>query len=192
MPVRAAVFKLDRGWTGVAATPHGIARVFLPSRRKADVEHGLKRCERIDPNDPRLFGAPAMLKAYFSGQETLNELPLDLLGTSSFVRLVLDVTRTIGYGEQQCYSWVASQIGTPGLSRAVGTALGRNPVPVLVPCHRVLTKDGSLGGFSGGRALKAAMLQLEGWAAARSPTLDGPARRQSRSHQALAIYLPDG
>ncbi len=105
-----------------------------------------------------------MLKAYFSGQETLNELPLDLLGTSSFVRLVLDVTRTIGYGEQQCYSWVASQIGTPGLSRAVGTALGRNPVPVLVPCHRVLTKDGSLGGFSGGRALKAAMLQLEGWA----------------------------
>lgn len=149
---------------GVAATPQGIARVFLPSRRKADVEHGLRRCEKVDPNDPRLFGAPAMLKAYFAGQETLDELPLDLLGTSSFVRLVLDVTRTIRYGEQQCYSWVASQIGAPALSRAVGTALGRNPVPVLVPCHRVLTKDGLLGGFSGGKSLKAAMLEVEGWA----------------------------
>ena len=192
MPVRATVFKLDRGWTGVAATPHGIARVFLPSRRKADVEHGLKRCERIDPNDPRLFGAPAMLKAYFSGQETLNELPLDLLGTSSFVRLVLDVTRTIGYGEQQCYSWVASQIGTPGLSRAVGTALrpesrsGSCALPPRAHQGRVA------GWFFRRQGVEGHHAPVGGLGAARSPTLDGPARRQSRSHQALAIYLPDG
>jgi len=74
---------------------------------------------------------------------------------------VWQATRLIPYGETRSYLWVAVQIGKPGAARAVGQALGRNPLPVIVPCHRVIAADGGLGGFTGGLEMKRRLLELE-------------------------------
>jgi len=74
---------------------------------------------------------------------------------------VWQATRLIPYGETRSYLWVAVQIGKPGAARAVGQALGRNPLPVIIPCHRVIASDGGLGGFTGGLVMKRRLLELE-------------------------------
>ena len=81
---------------------------------------------------------------------------------SSFYRNVWNVTRSIPYGEVRSYKWVASKLGNPKYARAVGNALASNPVLIIVPCHRVIKSDGSLGGFSSGLELKKYLLQIEG------------------------------
>ena len=71
------------------------------------------------------------------------------------------MVRTIPYGETRSYGWVASHLGLPKAARAVGQALGRNPLPIIIPCHRVISSDGGLGGFGGGLGLKESLLRLE-------------------------------
>ncbi|MBM3319521.1 MAG: MGMT family protein [Candidatus Eisenbacteria bacterium] len=84
------------------------------------------------------------------------------MGASSFRAAVLDACARIPYGTVRCYKQLAEAVGRPGAMRAVGGALSRNPLPVVVPCHRVIARTGSLGGFSGGVALKKKLLSLEG------------------------------
>ena len=108
-------------------------------------------------------------------------LPLDLSGLSPFSIAVLEACRRIPRGETRSYSWVASQIGKPRAARAVGQALARNPLPIIVPCHRVVRADatlrssslrstsGNLGGFSAGLRLKKALLRIERAASATDP-----------------------
>ena len=86
---------------------------------------------------------------------------LDLSGTTPFQQRIWRVTRLIPYGEIRNYGWVAAQAGNPLASRAAGQALGRNPVPIVVPCHRVIASGGKLGGFSGGLDMKKRLLALE-------------------------------
>ena len=102
------------------------------------------------------------LDAYFAG--TLNRFtaPIDLRGVTDFTRRVLRATRGIPFGRLRSYGEVARRIGSPGASRAVGGALGRNPVPIIVPCHRVIAGGGRIGGFTGGVATKRALLRIEG------------------------------
>lgn len=113
----------------------------------------------------RLDRAAAEVEEYFSGHRRAFDLPLDLSLSAGFRRTVQQYLPRIGYGATLSYREVAEQVGSPRAVRAVGTACATNPLPVVVPCHRVLRSDGSLGGYIGGLDAKTALLDLE--AAAR-------------------------
>ena len=111
--------------------------------------------------EPAAFaGAVAQLDEYFAGGRTRFELPVSLDGTD-FERAVWGQLRGIRYGETTTYGAIAAAIGRPGEAREVGTAVGRTPVPIVVPCHRVVGSDGSLTGYGGGLDRKRALLDLE-------------------------------
>lgn len=102
------------------------------------------------------------MDAYFAGELRGFDLPVDLRLTTGFTRRVLEATAAIPYGEVRTYGQVASEIGSPRSARAVGGALNRNPVAIIVPCHRVVGSSGSLVGFGGGLDRKEQLLKLEG------------------------------
>ncbi len=103
------------------------------------------------------------LQSYFRGSRFPFNVPCDLQGRGgSFQEEVWEALRKIPYGEVRTYGDLASRIGRPGAARAVGGAVGRNPIPIIVPCHRVVGADGSLTGFSSGLRLKAILLEHEG------------------------------
>ncbi|MFH1314635.1 MAG: methylated-DNA--[protein]-cysteine S-methyltransferase [Candidatus Eisenbacteria bacterium] len=98
---------------------------------------------------------------FLEGKQKKPSVKLDLTGTTVFARKVWRATRKIPYGEVRTYAWVAEKLGYPNSARAVGGALGSNPVPIFIPCHRVIACDGHLGGFSGGVTIKKLLLALE-------------------------------
>jgi len=100
-------------------------------------------------------------KAYFAGQRVDFPDELDLSSATDFQRQVWRLTRLIPYGETRSYGWVAKRLGKNGAAQAVGQALARNPLPVIIPCHRVVAGDGGLGGYSGGAGVKKSLLRLE-------------------------------
>lgn len=102
----------------------------------------------------------AQLEEYFAGRRTAFEVPLGLEGTA-FQRRVWEALLAVPYGETVSYGELARRVGVPGAARAVGSANGRNPVALIVPCHRVIGADGSLGGYGGGTARKSYLLGLE-------------------------------
>ncbi|HEX3979259.1 MAG TPA: methylated-DNA--[protein]-cysteine S-methyltransferase [Solirubrobacteraceae bacterium] len=111
--------------------------------------------------DPRPFDdAVTQLEEYFAGERRVFDLPLVLEGTA-FQRRVWDVLRTIEYGQTRSYGELAAEIGRLDRVRAVGAAVGHTPVPIIVPCHRVIGADGSLTGYGGGLRRKQALLELE-------------------------------
>jgi methylated-DNA-[protein]-cysteine S-methyltransferase len=111
------------------------------------------------------------LVAYFSGSLREFTIPVDLSQTSDFTRRVLEATASIPYGETVSYGEIARMIRMPGATQAVGNALGANPVPIVIPCHRVIRSDGSMGWFTGGPHIKRALLRLEGIAFPEQATL---------------------
>ena len=111
-------------------------------------------------DDPLLTEAEAQLSAYFAGELTRFELPLSPHGTA-FQRRVWEVVAAVPYGTTTTYSAVATALGRPSACRAVGAANGRNPLPIVVPCHRVIGASGALTGYGGGLARKRALLDLE-------------------------------
>jgi O-6-methylguanine DNA methyltransferase len=113
--------------------------------------------------------ARAELHDYLLGRRAFFSVPVDLSDTQPFQRKVLELTHRIPFGETRTYAWIARRIGHPLAVRAVGTALGRNPVPIVVPCHRVLRTDGGLGGYAFGLELKTRLLGLE----RSTPVLEG-------------------
>lgn len=114
-----------------------------------------------DPSHPVLREAARQLGEYFAGARTRFELPLDMAGTP-FQRSVWAALSTIPFGETRSYGAIARQIGQPTACRAVGAANGRNPVSIVVPCHRAIGANGALTGFAGGLAIKRRLLALEG------------------------------
>jgi methylated-DNA-[protein]-cysteine S-methyltransferase len=112
------------------------------------------------PDDRAFPEVKRQLLAYFSGELTSFELSLSPQGTE-FQRQVWQALRTIPYGQTRSYGDVAKQIGRPLASRAVGAANGRNPLPIVIPCHRVIGSTGTLTGFGGGLEAKATLLRLE-------------------------------
>jgi len=146
-----------------------------PLRLIAD-DHGLRRvCFEHDrhplPSDRGGIHAPMRLRAahrqldeYFAGKRRQFDLPLHPIGTP-FQLQVWQTLRAIGYGQTISYAELATRIGNPAARRAVGAANARNPLPIIVPCHRVIGRDGSLVGFGGGLPIKRALLALQGVAA---------------------------
>ena len=102
------------------------------------------------------------LEEYFAGTRTRFELPLDWALAGPFARRILGATAAIPFGEVRSYAQVATEAGSPRGSRAAGNALGSNPIPIVVPCHRVLRSGGALGGYTGGVERKQALLRIEG------------------------------
>jgi methylated-DNA-[protein]-cysteine S-methyltransferase len=123
---------------------------------------------------PRLLEAPRRLdeprrelEQYFAGHRDHFELPIDWQLTSGFARRVLKATARIPFGEVSTYKQVATAAGSPNAFRAAGNALGTNPIPIVVPCHRILHSDGGLGGYTGGLVRKRTLLHVEGYKTAR-------------------------
>ena len=111
-------------------------------------------------NEKKFADARQQLTEYFAGERKEFDLPLSLAGTEFQLR-VLDELQRIPYGETTSYGDIAARIGKPKAMRAVGAANGRNPIPIIVPCHRVIGRSGDLTGFGGGLDAKQALLQLE-------------------------------
>lgn len=152
------------GWVVMAATERGICSVQFAANRQAAVDSLAERfpnAERVpSPDSPELRSCVAQLQDFLAAPGALPNLPLDLRGTA-FQRKVWRYLQSIPTGETRSYAQVASDIGHPKAVRAVGTACGNNRVAVLVPCHRVLRGDGSLGGYRWGLETKSALLQAE-------------------------------
>jgi methylated-DNA-[protein]-cysteine S-methyltransferase len=149
----------------LGATRRGLVRVGLPAEREDALLEELAACvsPRVlrAPREP-LTRARRQLDQYFARRRRRFELPLDWRLTRGFRREVLRATARIPYGATASYREVAARAGSPAAFRAAGTALARNPLPILVPCHRVLPASGELGSYRGGPRLKAALLALEG------------------------------
>jgi methylated-DNA-[protein]-cysteine S-methyltransferase len=123
----------------------------------------------VEYDDGVLAEARAQLSAYFAGERTTFDLPLAPVGTP-FQQRVWGELRRIPYAETVSYGELANRLGSPGASRAVGLANGRNPIAIVVPCHRVIGADGTLTGYAGGLERKRALLDLERKASAGSAT----------------------
>ena len=142
----------------VAASDRGLAGVWFEGQRHGPDSSGW----REEPQHPVLREAVAQLRAYFAGERESFELPLDLQGGTPFQQAVWQALCAIPRGGTTSYAQLARQLGRPQAARAIGAAVGRNPVSIVVPCHRVLGTGGSLTGYAGGLERKTALLQLEG------------------------------
>lgn len=149
----------------VAASDDGLVRVSWKQPGPDAFTRWLERRFEGRPvvRDPEgLAEAERQLREYFAGDRSRFELPVDLSALGDFDRRVLDAARKISFGQVVPYAELARRIGKPRASRAVGGALGRNPVAIVVPCHRVVRSDGSLGGYGGGVEYKERLLTIEG------------------------------
>ena len=104
----------------------------------------------------------SLLDRYLQGERTEFDVDVDISHLPVFTQKVLEVVRKIAYGDVRSYGWISKQVGYSNAARAVGQAVGRNPIPIIIPCHRVIQSDGSLGGFSMGLHIKERLLALEG------------------------------
>jgi O-6-methylguanine DNA methyltransferase len=159
-------------WAGMSS-PLGLLFAAVNKRGLCALDFGRQEKQFIERFDPRarLEKNPkavqlvlAQLREYFAGDRSSFNLPVDISQLTPFQRSVLDVACRIAPGEVWTYHRVAEELGRPRSSRPVGGALARNPIPIVIPCHRVVASDGSLGGYSGGSGLKAKrwLLRLEG------------------------------
>jgi O-6-methylguanine DNA methyltransferase len=150
---------------GLSETTKGINAVVLPkvSRQAVLSELGLPSAELLESRtSPRLREAQAQLTGYLAGMRRSFDLPLDLSRGTSFQQKVWRTLLGISYGRLRSYQWVALRVGGRQYARAVGNAVGANPMPIVIPCHRIVAQDTSLGGFSGGLSTKRKLLTLEG------------------------------
>ena len=158
----------------LAATAHGLREIEFgtdmaePAFADRLRQHGAEpvRVDRIEDATPEaranLERAAAQLSEYFGGQRSGFDVPLDWGAMPPFQRAVLEATADVPFGHLDTYAGIARKIGKPGATRAVGNALGRNPIPVIVPCHRVIRSDATIGGYTGGLDKKQRLLSLEG------------------------------
>jgi len=148
----------------LASTDHGLVRIaYLDFADRDEVLQSL-----ADRVSPRMLEAPRRLDEsrreladYFDGRRREFDLPLDRRLMSDFTQRVLSATATIPYGSVSTYGAVAREAGSPRGSRAAGNALGSNPMPIVIPCHRVLHAGGGIGGYTGGLERKRTLLELE-------------------------------
>jgi methylated-DNA-[protein]-cysteine S-methyltransferase len=148
----------------MASTPKGLVRMAYPNEDRDDVLEDLARkvSPRLLQAPERLDGVRRQLDEYFEGRRTAFDLEVDYVLTHGFVRRVLRATSRIPFGEVATYRVVAAEAGNVRAVRAAGNALGSNPLPIVVPCHRVVRTGGGLGGYTGGLERKRFLLRLEG------------------------------
>ena len=159
-----ATMKSRVGTIRVAATPRGVCKITLGKETAEDFFDWLERHIGHVPRKPERSGIVALaldqIAEYLDGQRRDFDLPLDLRGTE-FQRRMWAAVAGIPYGETRTYAEIALAIGKPEAVRAVGAANGANPLPLVVPCHRVIGSDGSLTGYGGGLDVKQKLLEME-------------------------------
>ena len=162
---RVMIFRSSWGWMGIAESTKGIQAIVLPKQSKRAVEFDL----RVQCDGPLQQGKSAQLEEarrqlldYLAGRRNTFDVPLDLSQGTSFQRQVWRTLQRVPYGKLRSYQWIAARVGGRHYARAVGNAVGANPLPIVIPCHRIVAHDASLGGFSGGLSMKRKLLSLEG------------------------------
>ena len=155
-------FNTPFGKTGVAVTPYGIYRVVLSIPSESKFVEALKTTYHSPKKQPRqLIEIEKEFHLYFSGKLKSFSFKPDFKQGTNFQRRVWKKLTFIPFGETRSYQWLADAIYQPKACRAVGNANGKNPTPIIIPCHRVIQKNGGLGGFTGGTHLKKYLIELE-------------------------------
>jgi methylated-DNA-[protein]-cysteine S-methyltransferase len=164
--IRYAVFRTKWGYFGLAGTEKGLLRTHLPLPELQSVKRRLLKGLPAPQCDKTLFNTlQKQIIAYFEGTYVNfdRNIPIVLDGFSQFAGRVLTACRKITFGQTVSYAELAKKAGSPSAARAVGRVMANNPLPLVIPCHRVIRSDGSIGGFSaqGGIKLKNKLLQFE-------------------------------
>jgi methylated-DNA-[protein]-cysteine S-methyltransferase len=167
----------------LVASSKALVAVLWEEERPNRVKLGMMN---LDPQHPILIEAERQISEYFAGERIDFDLPLQLDGTE-FQKKVWQALREIPFGKTKSYLDLARAVGSPEASRAVGAANGKNPLSIVVPCHRVVGADGALTGFAGGLETKAALLALEARSVKRQERT-GNLSGQSRKSQSLSTY----
>lgn len=163
-----AVLETVIGFMGIAWSERGLIRLCLPERSREAVERRLFRHGGVSSSTDQpqwVVDLIASIKAYAASEDVdFSGVPVDLAGIDDFRLAIYDAARKLGFGETTTYGELARRAGHDGLARETGAALGANPVPLVIPCHRILAAGGKIGGFSapGGSATKEKMLAMEG------------------------------
>ncbi|MFQ5933252.1 MAG: methylated-DNA--[protein]-cysteine S-methyltransferase [Dehalococcoidia bacterium] len=161
--MRYTIFETDLGWMGVLASDKGLRRMTIPVSTPEEAMHQLEGGLEGAELDPDFFGDfPDRVRRLFRGEEVDFPEKVDLPGATPFRRAVWEATRSIPKGETRSYGEIAAQVGRPAGARAVGQAMGSNPLAILIPCHRVIAGDGGLGGYGGHIEMKRRLLEVEG------------------------------
>ena len=156
------VFNTKMGYVGILASKAGLRAITLPQTTRQQAVDALgEQIQQAILSIESFSELEQKFQHYYSGEKTTFNDKLDFSNATAFQRLVWEATRLIPYGETKSYGWIARQIGKPKAARAIGQALGKNPFLIVVPCHRVIAADGTLGGFGGGLEMKEALLELE-------------------------------
>ena len=164
--IKYVIFKTKWGYFGLAGINSALCRTHLPGPEPKKIESRLlKNCRDAQFDDTFFKILQKQIAAYFEGS-CMNfspDIPVVLDGFAVFSREVLTACREIKFGQRITYSGLAKKAGHPAASRAVGSVMAKNPLPLIIPCHRVIRTDGKIGGFSapGGISLKEKMLKLE-------------------------------
>jgi methylated-DNA-[protein]-cysteine S-methyltransferase len=162
LKARYTIVATKLGWVVIGGSEIGLSFLTLPQPFLEAVLAGIEDFVKGAVEEDSAFGdLPLRLQCYFDGEMLTFPDKLDLEEATDFQQVVWNATRSIPYGEVRSYAWVAKRIGRPGACRAVGGALARNRFPIIVPCHRVVASDGTLGGFGGGLGLKKHLLSIE-------------------------------
>ena len=165
-------FLTSFGWVYIAKSTKGLCQILFPDNTKETFQHpfsclNLTKIGRhyssvkIQRNDSLLKSEVELLKEYFNGKQVCFNFALDLRLGTEFQRKVWRKLQEIPYGEYRSYKWVAEQIGHPLAARAVGMANNKNPLPPVIPCHRVIGSNGSLTGYAFGISIKKRLLEME-------------------------------
>lgn len=165
MSEHKTVFETEWGWIEMIASEKGITSIVLPRSERTGRKNG-RGTAGMPETDAKAASicaeAQAQLTDYLAGERRDFSVPVDMTKGTAFQRRVWRAILRIPYGRVRSYQWVAERVGGRQYARAVGMALGSNPVPIVVPCHRIVSQDGSLGGFGCGLPMKRRLLKLEG------------------------------
>jgi methylated-DNA-[protein]-cysteine S-methyltransferase len=163
----SAVISTQYGWIGMVFSDRGLRKLTLPCDSVAEAQNKLDGYAGNSPSadNTSVAAISKQLRGYFQRKRKSFTCKYDLPGSTAFQHAVWQSAAEIPYGQVRSYRFIAAKIGRPGAYRAVGQALARNPIPLIIPCHRVINSDGKLGGFGGKaniRDFKEKLLLLEG------------------------------
>ncbi len=161
-----AIFETNLGFIGLVLSEQGVVRLILPRPAEAETRAALRaeypELTMLDAAQLPEYGDA--LRRYARGEAVTFDFPFDLRGLTEFQQTALMAACAIPYGEVRTYKWLAEAVGRPKAARAIGGAMAKNPIPLMIPCHRVIAVNGSLTGYSApcGLDTKRRLLQLEG------------------------------
>ena len=166
--IKYSIFKTNMGWVGVLVNQRGVLRTTLPMDTRSNVKEYFNSFNNLllySELNEEITLVKREINSYFNGcNPKFNLINMDLTALTNFSKNVLNISKKIPYGETRSYKWIAKKIGSPRSYRAVGQVLAKNPLPILIPCHRVIATSGLLQGFMGGRrdlGLKRKLIDFE-------------------------------